>query len=135
MHHVAVVLDRHEALDVDRPVLAHPAEVIAPEVDEHHVLGPLLGIGQQLLGDPAVLLGVLAARPGAGDRAGGDPPAGDRDQRLGARAGDLEVAEVQEVHVRARVDRAQPAVDRERLDRDTGPTSVATGTTWKASPA
>ena len=44
--------------------------------------------------------------------------AGDRDQRLGARSGDLEVAEVEEVHVRARVDRAQTAVDRERVDLD-----------------
>ncbi len=38
----------------------------------------------------------------------------DLDQRLRRGAGDLEVAEVEEVHVRARVDGAQPAVDRER---------------------
>ena len=44
----------------------------------------------------------------------------DRQQRLGARAGDLEVAEVQVVHVRARVHRAQPAVDRERVDAEFG---------------
>ena len=118
MHHVAVVLDRHEALDLDGPVLAHPPEVVAAEVDEHHVLGSLLGIGEQLFGDPAVLVGVLTARARARDRARRDPPAGDRDQRLRARAGDLEIAEVEEVHVRARIHRAQPAVDRERLDRN-----------------
>src|ERR671938_264604 len=33
------------------------------------------------------------------------------------RVPDLEVLEVEEVHVRARVDRAQPAVERERLAR------------------
>ena len=31
-----------------RAVLAHPPEVVAPEVDEHHVLGALLLVGQQL---------------------------------------------------------------------------------------
>ena len=70
-------------------------------------------------GDPPVLLGT-SPRAGACRRSAcvltRRRPA-DRQQRLGARAGDLEVAEVQEVHVRARVDRAQAAVDRERLDR------------------
>ena len=40
-----------------------------------------------------------------------------RQQRLRAGARDLEVAEVQEVHVGTRVHRAQAAVDRERLHR------------------
>ena len=39
------------------------------------------------------------------------------DQRLRRGAGDLEVAEVEEVHVGRGVDRAQAAVDREGLDR------------------
>ena len=45
----------------------------------------------------------------------------------GRGAGDLEVAEVEEVHVRARVDRAQAAVDRERLDRHLRRPALATG--------
>ena len=118
VHDVAVVLHRHEFLDLHAAVLAHAPEVVAAEVDEHHVLGPLLRIGEQLLGDPAILLGVGPARAGAGDRPGRDAPAGDRDQRLRAGAGNLEVAEVQEVHIRAGVDRPKAAVDRERLDRD-----------------
>ncbi len=84
------------------------------------MLGALLLVGEQLCGDAAVLLGVGPARAGAGDRLGGDVPAGDGEQRLGARAGDLEVAEVQEVHVGAGVDRAQAAVDREGVDRHGG---------------
>jgi hypothetical protein len=80
------------------------------------VLGALLLVGQQLLGDPRVLGGVRAARPGAGDRPGRGVAAGDREQRLGRRAGDLEVLEVQEVHVRARVDHPQAAVDAERVE-------------------
>ena len=105
------------ALDLDGAVLAHPPEVVAAEVDEHHVLGALLLVGEQLRGDAAVGLGVVAARARARDRARGDAAARDGQQRLRAGAGDLEVLEVEEVHVRRRVDRAQAAVDRERLDR------------------
>src|SRR5205085_3560253 len=44
-------------------------------------------------------------------------PARDGYEHLRRRAGDLEVLEVEEVHVRARIHRAQAAVDGERLDR------------------
>ena len=40
-------------VDLDRAVLAHPPEVVAAEVDEHHVLGALLLVGEQVLGDRA----------------------------------------------------------------------------------
>ena len=75
------------------------------------------GIGEQGLGLAPVLLLGGAARIGAGDRPRLDPAAADLDQRLGRGAGDLEVAELEEVHVRRGVDRPQAAVDRERLDR------------------
>ncbi len=117
MDDVRVGLDAHERLDLHRAVLAHPPEVVAAEVDEHHVLGALLLVGEQVGGDLAVLVGVAAARAGAGDRARRDVAPRHRHQRLGRCADDLEVLEVQEVHVRRRVDGAQPAVDRERLDR------------------
>ncbi len=47
----------------------------------------------------------------------GHPPAADLDQRLRRGAGDLEVAELEEVHVGRRVDGTEAAVDREGLDR------------------
>ena len=117
MHDVRVGLDAHERLDVHAAELAHPPEVVAAEVDQHHVLGALLLVGQQVLGDRLVLVERRAARARAGDRARRDVAAGDGDQRLGRRADELEVVEVEEVHVGRRVDGAQPAVDRERLDR------------------
>ena len=48
VHDVGVGLDGHERLDLDRAVLAHPAEVVAAEVDEHDVLGALLLVLEQL---------------------------------------------------------------------------------------
>ena len=70
MHDVAVGLDLHQLVDRDGAVLADAAEVVAAEVDEHHVLGALLLVGEQLGGDAAVLLGARAARARAGDRLG-----------------------------------------------------------------
>ena len=57
VHHVAVGLDLHQLVHVDAAVLAHAPEVVAAEVDEHHVLGALLLVGEQLGGDRAILLG------------------------------------------------------------------------------
>ena len=53
VHDVRVGLDGHERVDLDRAVLADAAEVVAAEVDEHHVLGALLLVGEQVGGDRA----------------------------------------------------------------------------------
>ena len=70
-------LHLHLAGDVDGACLAHAGKVVAPEIDEHHVLGPVLLGGEQPLD---VTLGRLR---GAGDRAearsavlAGDEPLG-----------------------------------------------------------
>ena len=81
------------------------------------MLGALLRVLEQALGGQAVLLLVGAARVGAGDRPGLDAIPRHLDQGLGRGAGDLEVAEVEEVHVGRGIDRAQAPVDREGLDR------------------
>ena len=57
-------------LTVTVPGPGDPPEVVAPEVDEHHVLGPLLGVALELLGEQGVLAGIDAARPRA-RRSGG----------------------------------------------------------------
>ena len=63
----------------------------------------------------AVLLFAAATRRGSGDRPDLHRAAVHFEQRLRRGAGDLEVPELDEVHVRRRVYRPQPAVDRERL--------------------
>ena len=74
MEDVRVGLDDHQLVDLHRPVLADPAEVVSAQVDEHHVLGPLLRVAKQLLGLSPVLLLARPARVGA-RRSGGSPPA------------------------------------------------------------
>ena len=76
-------LEAQQPRHADRPRLADPAEVVAEHVDDHHVLGLVLGARQQLAGEGAVLLPGAAARARALDRVGGDHAlAVDRQERL-----------------------------------------------------
>ena len=84
------------------------------------MLGALLRVGEQALGQPHVLLLGRAPRPGAGRRVddGGGP--GDRDQRLRRGADDVErrlaAGEPEQVHVRRGVGRPEHPVDVEGVD-------------------
>ena len=60
----AVRSSRHSRGTRTRAGHAHPTEVVAQDVDDHHVLGAVLGAGQQLAGQGAVLGPVAAARAG-----------------------------------------------------------------------
>ena len=107
-------------------VLADAADVVAPEVDQHHVLGALLLVALQLLGQPQVLFLGPAARPRAGDRVRLDRASLDAHQHLRRRADDRHAAHADEIHVGRRVDVPQRAVDGERIGGDVAPRSAAT---------
>ena len=81
---MAVALDLHVLADRHRPGPRHAPEVVAAEVDEHHVLGALLRVALELLGQEGVLAGVGAARPRPGDRVGRQLVALDLEQQLRA---------------------------------------------------
>ena len=72
---VAVALDLHVLAGGHGARPRDPPEVVPPEVDEHHVLGTLLGVVAQLVGEPVVVGRRRAARAGAGDRVGRHPVA------------------------------------------------------------
>ena len=57
----------HQALHPDGAELAYPADIVASQVDQHHVLGPFLLIGQQLLLDAEIFFFVGRARTRARD--------------------------------------------------------------------
>ena len=70
VHHVRIALERHVGRHSHAAVFGHASNVIAPEVDEHHVLSALLLVALQLLGQAQVLFFVASAgsRPGDGVR-------------------------------------------------------------------
>ena len=119
-----------------------PAEVVPPEVDEHHVLGALLRVALELVGEERVLLRVGAARAGAGDGVRGQLVADDLEQQLRAGADDLERRDADEEQVRAGVHAAERPVQADAIDRSAvGPVGAGrsycrrASTTWIASPA
>ena len=65
---MGVALDLHQLDDLNSARSAHPAEVVTAEVDEHHMLGALLGVGEHLSGDRSVFLRRATPRFRAGDR-------------------------------------------------------------------
>ena len=68
VHHVGVTLQGHQFIHLLGAEGDHPADVVAGEVHEHHVLGPLLRVLAQLGGQAAVVLLAPAAEPGPRDR-------------------------------------------------------------------
>jgi hypothetical protein len=68
VHHVRIALDLHEFGDLDGAELGDATDVVASEVDQHDVLGALLGVILQPFLDLAILGLGRAARVGSGDR-------------------------------------------------------------------
>jgi len=118
VHHVRVALDDHPLGDAHRSGRRHPADVVAAEIHEHHVLGDLLRIGQEFGRERLVGLAVAPARARAGDRPQRHVAPFLAHQDLGRGAHHLEVAELVVEHVRRRVDRAQRPVERDRRCRE-----------------
>src|SRR5690606_24450850 len=97
--------------DFDGADLGHTADVVACQVDEHHVFGPLLGVGNELGFQADVFFRGGAALAGARQGANGDQGArgilfGDdllAHQNFRRGTHDMEVVEVPVVHVGGRV--------------------------------
>ena len=114
VHDVGIVFEEELVGDLHGADLRHPADIVAAEVEQHQVLGQFLGVAQQLVGQFLVAGRRRAALAGAGDGADRDLALLDLDQDFRARAGDGEVAEIEEVHVGRGVGAAQRAVERRR---------------------
>ena len=112
---MAVVLEGEQLVDVLGAEVHHPADVVAGQVDQHDVLGDLLGVLLQLAGHAPVVLLAAAPAPRAGDGPGDDPAVDHPHHRLGRRADHRDRRVAHEVHVRRRVDLAQGAVEVERV--------------------
>src|SRR5207237_4684515 len=65
--HRRMALDHRVTLDGNRTHLAHAPEVVALEVDDHHVLGALLRVAEELRGERRVVARAVATRARALD--------------------------------------------------------------------
>ena len=128
VHDVRIPLDLHHVGELHRLVVGDAADVVASQVDQHDVLGALLGVGQQLLGQRAVL-GLVAPRGAACPASGRivTMPVLDPHQDLGRAADQGEIAERQVEEERAGIDDPQHAVDVERLGAWSRPRTAGWG--------
>ena len=118
MHDVAVALDEILVRDLDGADARDAADVIAAEVEQHQMLGALLGIGEQPILVGLVLVRRRSARHGAGDRADGDGARAHPHQDFRAGARNRIATEIEEVEERRRIDPPQRAVEREGRQRE-----------------
>ena len=102
-----------ESLDADAPRLRDAAEVVAREVDEHHVLSALLRVRDELLLERAVLGRRRAARTRPGDRRDRSDSALEPHELLGRGADERLFADTQEEVVRRGVHDPERAVEGE----------------------
>ena len=107
-------------LTVTVPGRDTPPEVVPAEVHEHHVLGALLRVALELLGEDRVLGGRGATGARAGDRVRGELVAVELDEELRRGADDLERGNAHEEQVRARVDAAKAPVQPDPVERLAG---------------
>src|SRR5260221_6554886 len=70
MHHARMALHLHERARVRGASEADPGDVVAGEIDQHDMLGELLGVGSKISLEAIVFIGCRAARPGTGDGVG-----------------------------------------------------------------
>ena len=120
VEHVAVALDLHVLAHGHGAGAAHPSEIVTAEIDQHHVLGPLLRILLELLGQDLVLARIDAPWPRARDRMGGQLVALRLEQELRRGADDLELRRTDEEEIWARVDAPKRSIQADAVERTPG---------------
>ncbi len=110
VHDVGVALNLHELGDLNGAGLADSANIIAGKVYQHDVFGSLFFVILELFFKGFILMTVLAAGSGAGDGVIGDHAILNAYQKLGRSPHNMEVAQVEEIHIGRGINRAQGAV-------------------------
>src|SRR5262249_54391940 len=113
---VRVPLDAHEVSDTHTSEFGNSPDVIPSEIDEHDMFRAFFRIREELRDQTLVVRGSGAAGTRAGNGAHGDRVVLNPYQQLRRRAHDLESVELEVVHVRRRIERAQNAVQRRRVE-------------------
>ena len=113
MHHMAVAFDDELFRRAHRPDLGHAAHIIAPQIQQHQMLGQFLLIRDQIGLIGAVFLGGGAAFAGACNRTNCHLAIAQPHEDFRAGPDHLKSAEVEEEQEGRRVCPAQRAVKRE----------------------
>ncbi len=115
VHHMRIALNHHFFGNADAAGFAHAADIVAAQINQHHVFGDFFGIAEQILLLRQIFGGGFAAQAGAGNGAHDDVVALAPHQNLGRGADHMEIAEIVVKHIGRGVERAQGAVEAERV--------------------
>src|SRR4029077_5188619 len=88
MHHVTVALDEEAIGDFYFSGLGHSTDIIAAEIDEHEMFGPLLRIAHKLFSKRAIGFGSTASGARARNRPDGDDSVAQSHKNFRARSDD-----------------------------------------------
>ena len=115
VHYMAVSLQSHQLVQVESREIYHAADVVAGEIHQHDMLGPLFGMLRQLRCQSSIVCCRLASATSARDGARDDRAVAHLHQRLGRRADEGDFGQSQIVHVRAGIDLAQDPIHIQRF--------------------
>ena len=111
MHDVGVPLHHHEIRHANRSEPSDPPHIISTQIHQHPMLGQLLLIGSELLGQGLVLFRGNPPGPGAGDGPDGDRPILHSHQDLRRGPDQIQAVQLQEIEVGRGVDGAQDPIE------------------------
>ena len=134
VHDVAVVFEEELVGDLDRADRRPRGPRRCAEIEGHQVLGALLRVGQQFVGQALVLRRGRAARPGAGDRADLHSPSR-RSPEFPGLSRQRRSRRSRGSTCRARGSMAKRPVERRRQEEWNVASKRWHSTTWKMSPA
>ena len=132
-----MLLQREQLRDPHRSRPAHPRQVVPQQVDDHHVLGPILVALRERPAEGGVVHRAEPAGAGALDGPGLDVPAVlvEAEEPLGRRAQDRDVAEVEVGGERRRIPAAAAFDIDRKAARRSGAWNRWERLAWKMSPA
>ena len=110
MHNVGEALDALVMLHLDCSEAAYPAQIVAPEVNQHIMLGKLLFVGEELRFKLCILLVGLSSGACSRQREGVQHAVFELDQRFGRGSRYLHIRAREVEHIRRGVCSSQYAV-------------------------
>src|SRR4030081_988745 len=116
VHDVTVALDRHLLGHFYAAEFGDAPEIVAPQIDQHDVLGAFLWIGHQLARELFVFRGILSPRSRSGNRANFRDAIAQADVKLRRASDGGEIfSELETKHVRRRIAETNGAIKIERI--------------------
>ena len=120
MHHMRVLFREHELLDPHRSVLTDTPQIVATQIHQHQMLGPLLLILEQFFFKCLLFCRIAATPAGTRDGTILKVRSLNTDQHLRRRAGDAHILTLEKEHIGRRIQKTKGSIDVKGIARIVG---------------